>query len=73
MRAEALISSLNETRPILVAGATASGKSALALKMAKQLGGVIINADAMQVYAGWQILTARPSKREEDNLSLIHI
>ncbi|MDT2040591.1 MAG: isopentenyl transferase family protein, partial [Planktomarina sp.] len=69
MRAEALISSLNETRPILVAGATASGKSALALKMAKQLGGVIINADAMQVYAGWQILTARPSKREEDNIT----
>ena len=69
MPAEALISSLSETRPILVAGATASGKSALALKMAKQLGGVIINADAMQVYAGWQILTARPSKREEDNIT----
>ena len=69
MQAEELILSLNEARPILIAGATASGKSALAIKIAKKLGGVIINADAMQVYAGWQILTARPSKREEDNIT----
>ncbi|WP_370694231.1 isopentenyl transferase family protein, partial [Klebsiella pneumoniae] len=50
---------LGETRPVLIAGATASGKSALALQIAEQLGGVIVNADALQVYSGWCILTAR--------------
>nr|WP_040483114.1 tRNA (adenosine(37)-N6)-dimethylallyltransferase MiaA [Yoonia vestfoldensis] len=47
--------------PVLIAGPTASGKSALALQIATQQGGVIINADALQVFAGWQVLTARPS------------
>jgi len=47
-------------RPILIAGPTASGKSGLALRLAEQQGGVIINADAMQVYGDWRILTARP-------------
>lgn len=46
--------------PVLIAGPTASGKSALALRIAEQHGGVIINADAIQVYDNWQILTARP-------------
>ena len=46
---------------ILLAGLTASGKSALALKLAEQLGGTIINADSMQVYRDLRILTARPS------------
>ncbi|MBL6845987.1 MAG: tRNA (adenosine(37)-N6)-dimethylallyltransferase MiaA [Planktomarina sp.] len=69
MQAEELILSLNETRPILIAGATASGKSALAIKIATKLGGVIINADAMQVYEGWQILTARPTKQDQQNVS----
>jgi tRNA dimethylallyltransferase len=46
---------------ILLAGPTASGKSALALKLAEQLGGTIINADSMQVYRDLRILTARPS------------
>lgn len=46
--------------PVLIAGPTASGKSALALDIAMQQGGVIINADALQVFAGWQVLTARP-------------
>ena len=68
MRAEELILSLNEARPILIAGATASGKSALAIKIAKKLGGIIINADAMQVYEGWQILTARPTRQEQQNV-----
>ena len=49
------------TRTILIAGPTASGKSALALALAEQLGGVVINADSMQVYAELNILTARPS------------
>ena len=69
MQAEELILSLNEARPILIAGATASGKSALALKIAKKLGGVIINADAMQVYEGWKILTARPTRQDQRNVS----
>ena len=69
MQAEELILSLNEARPILIAGATASGKSALAIKIAKKLGGVIINADAMQVYEGWKILTARPTKQDQRNVN----
>lgn len=60
-----LLSTLGETRPVLIAGATASGKSALALDIAAQLGGVIVNADALQVFSGWRILTARPSDEEE--------
>ena len=47
--------------PVLIAGPTASGKSALALHIAQTRGGVIINADALQVFAGWPILTAQPS------------
>lgn len=49
------------TKPILIAGATASGKSALALRIAGTLGGVIVNADALQVWSCWQILSARPT------------
>ena len=47
-------------RPVLIAGPTASGKSALALHIAETHGGVIVNADALQVFDGWNILTARP-------------
>jgi tRNA dimethylallyltransferase len=52
-------------RAVLIAGATASGKSALALELAEALGGMIINADAMQVYRELRILTARPTPTEE--------
>jgi len=52
-------------RPVLIAGPTASGKSALALAIAQDIGGPIINADALQVYADWRILTARPTVDEE--------
>ena len=51
--------------PILIAGPTASGKSALALEMAERHGGAIINADSMQVYRELRILTARPTPDEE--------
>jgi tRNA dimethylallyltransferase len=47
-------------QPVLIAGPTASGKSALALHIARTQGGVIVNADALQVFAGWRIITARP-------------
>ena len=50
---------------ILIAGPTASGKSALALKLAQKLDGVIVNADSMQVYRDLRIITARPSVEEE--------
>lgn len=52
-------------RPVLIAGPTASGKSALALRIAAQSGGVIVNADAIQVFDNWRILTARPSPEDE--------
>ncbi len=51
--------------PILIAGATASGKSALAMRLARELGGAVINADSMQVYRELSILTARPSPADE--------
>lgn len=52
-------------KPILIAGPTASGKSALALEIAQSQGGVIVNADASQVYDCWRVITARPSPEEE--------
>lgn len=54
---------------ILIAGPTASGKSALALKLAGQLGGPIVNADSMQVYAELRVLTARPDASDEARAS----
>jgi tRNA dimethylallyltransferase len=50
---------------VLIAGPTASGKSALALKLAGDYGGAVINADAMQVYRELRVLSARPDSREE--------
>ena len=52
-------------RALLIAGPTASGKSAAALKLAERLGALIVNADSMQVYADLRILTARPTPDEE--------
>lgn len=49
----------------LIAGPTASGKSALAISLAERTGGVVINADASQVYRDLRILSARPSPEEE--------
>lgn len=56
---------ISPDQPVLIAGPTASGKSALALDIAQKHGGVIINADASQVYDCWQVITARPSVAEE--------
>jgi tRNA dimethylallyltransferase len=50
---------------LLIAGPTASGKSALALAVAERTGGVVVNADSMQVYRDLRVLTARPSEAEE--------
>ncbi len=52
-------------KALLIAGPTASGKSALALAIAARLNGVVINVDSMQVYAELRILTARPTPEEE--------
>ncbi len=52
-------------RALLIAGPTASGKSAIALALAEQFGATILNADSMQVYADLRILTARPDRQEE--------
>lgn len=56
---------MDRNAPILIAGPTASGKSGLALGLAERLGGVVINADSMQVYAELRILTARPTDDDE--------
>ncbi|MGE0417086.1 MAG: tRNA (adenosine(37)-N6)-dimethylallyltransferase MiaA [Acetobacteraceae bacterium] len=50
---------------LIVAGPTASGKSALALALAERLDGIVINADSMQVYRDLRVLTARPTPDEE--------
>ena len=52
-------------RALLIAGPTASGKSALALDLARKWNGVIINADALQVYEPLRVLSARPTPEEE--------
>ncbi len=53
--------SARSDRALIVCGPTASGKSALAMELARRLGGTVINADAMQVYAGMRVVTAQPS------------
>jgi tRNA dimethylallyltransferase len=52
-------------KAVLIAGPTASGKSAAALELASRLGGTIINADSMQVYRELAVLTARPAQAEQ--------
>ena len=56
---------LDAERPVLIAGPTASGKSSLALEIAERSGGCVVNADALQVFSNWRVLTARPSPAEE--------
>lgn len=53
---------------MLIAGPTASGKSALALEIAAGSGRRIVNADALQVFDGWRLLTARPSAEDEQEV-----
>ncbi len=56
---------MHKPSAILIAGPTASGKSALALALAEKLGGTVVNADSMQVYRDLRVITARPSPAEE--------
>ncbi|WGH78750.1 tRNA (adenosine(37)-N6)-dimethylallyltransferase MiaA [Jannaschia ovalis] len=60
-----LIEDIAADRPVLIAGPTASGKSALALALAEAQERPVVNADALQVFADWRVLTARPSPDEE--------
>ncbi|MDJ1008162.1 MAG: tRNA (adenosine(37)-N6)-dimethylallyltransferase MiaA [Paracoccaceae bacterium] len=66
---ERLAETVPPDRPVLIAGPTASGKSALAMAIAETGGGRIVNADALQVFSDWQILTARPSPEDEARVS----
>lgn len=59
------MSSNPDNRALLIAGPTASGKSALALAVARARNGVVINTDSMQVYRDLRVLTARPTPEEE--------
>jgi len=58
----------SQSKIILIAGPTASGKSNFAVRLAKKIDGEIINADSMQVYKQLRILTARPNKKEEKKI-----
>lgn len=60
-----LIATLDPNRHVLIAGPTASGKSALALRIAEAQGGTVVNADALQVWSCWRLLTARPDAADE--------
>ncbi len=59
------LKSVSREAPVLIAGPTASGKSALAAEIAARDGRVVVNADALQVYGCWRVLTARPSAADE--------
>lgn len=59
------ISQISREAPVLIAGPTASGKSHLAMELAARDGRMIVNADALQVYGCWRVLSARPSAKEE--------
>ncbi len=66
-----IIDEIDPDKPLLIAGPTASGKSALALAVARLQGGVIVNADALQVFDAWPILTAQPGP--EDRAKASHL
>ena len=57
-----------KSKIILIYGPTASGKSNFAIKLAKKISGQIINADSMQVYKEFKVLTARPLQKDYQNI-----
>lgn len=63
-----MVNSGPEHSALLIAGPTASGKSALAIRLARAQNGVVINTDSMQVYRDLRVLTARPTQGEEAEL-----
>jgi tRNA dimethylallyltransferase len=60
-----MMTEISRVRAVLIAGPTASGKSVLAVELARATGGVVINADSMQVYRDLRIITARPTVEQE--------
>ena len=62
-----------QSKIILISGPTASGKSGFAVNLAKKINGEIINADSMQVYKEFKILTARPTIKEQKKLNIIYM
>ena len=58
----------HKSKIFLIAGPTAAGKSNFAIKLAKKINGEIINADSMQIYKEFQILTSRPKKIDQNNI-----
>jgi tRNA dimethylallyltransferase len=59
------LAAVSREAPVLLAGPTASGKSALAMELAARDGRIVVNADSLQVYDCWRILSARPSGADE--------
>ena len=59
----------NKFKIIIIAGPTASGKSSLALDLAKKYNGIIINADSQQMYKELPILSSQPNKRDYNEVS----
>ena len=60
-----ILNQIEPDRHVVIAGPTASGKSALAMELAARDGRLVVNADALQVYDNWRILTARPALADE--------
>ena len=60
---------INKIPTIIIAGPTASGKTSFSIKLAKHINGEIINADAMQLYSGFEILKATPTKKEMNGIN----
>ncbi|RCW81340.1 tRNA (adenosine(37)-N6)-dimethylallyltransferase MiaA [Paracoccus lutimaris] len=60
-----ILNQIAPDRHVVIAGPTASGKSALALEIAETQGGTVVNADALQVWSCWRVLTARPAPEDE--------
>ncbi|MFT4013491.1 MAG: tRNA (adenosine(37)-N6)-dimethylallyltransferase MiaA [Paracoccus sp. (in: a-proteobacteria)] len=65
MRCEQIVATIPAGRHVLLAGPTASGKSALAMAIAQAQGGIVVNADALQVWSCWRAISARPSVADE--------
>lgn len=63
------LNQIYDCNAVLIAGPTAAGKSKLANRIAEAKDGIIINADSMQVYSRWRVLTARPSREEESQFA----
>jgi len=59
-----ILGAIDPDRPVLIAGPTACGKSGLALAIAERQGGTVVNADALQVFDAWPVLTAQPDAAE---------